>query len=101
MVLLATLNCENSLDAKEKEREYIETLDATLNESRPYINKQEKADYKKQWTKDNSERVKEKKKQWYLENKEHCNQKSKEGYEQIRRNGTKEDENITLKIKII
>ena len=82
MVLIATLNCENSLDAKKKEREYIETLNATLNESRPYINKQEKADYKKQWTKDNAERVKEKKKQWYLENKEHCNQKSKTGYEQ-------------------
>ena len=82
MVLIETLNCENALDAKKKEREYIEALNATLNESRPYINKQEQAEYKKQWAKDNAERVKMKKQQWYLENKEHCNKKSKEGYEQ-------------------
>ena len=72
---------QNALDAEKKEREYIETLNATLNESRPYINKQEQAEYKKQWAKENGERVKMKKQQWYLENKEHCNNKSKEGYE--------------------
>ena len=82
MVLIETLNCDNTLEAKKKEREYIEALNATLNESRPYINKQEQAEYKKQWARDNAERVKMKKQQWYLEHKEHCNQKSKEGSEQ-------------------
>ena len=47
MVLIETLTCENVLYAKKKEREHIETLHATLNESRPCINQQEKADYKK------------------------------------------------------
>ena len=82
MILIETHKCENELDAKRKEREYIELLNATLNVSRPLINREERAEYKKQWAEKNAEKVRERKHQWYIENKEHCNQKSKENYEQ-------------------
>ena len=82
MILINTEYCENALDAKKKEREYIELLNATLNEKRPYISKEDKAEYKAKWAKDNEEQVKRNKHDWYIANKEHCNQKSKQKYEE-------------------
>ena len=49
MVLIKTECCEHALDAKRKEREYIELLNATLNMCRPYIDKEDKAEYKAKW----------------------------------------------------
>ena len=82
MVLIKTECCEHALDAKRKEREYIELLNATLNMCRPYIDKEDKAEYKAKWAKDNDERVKTNKHNWYIANKEHCNQKNKQKYEE-------------------
>ena len=66
MVLIETINCENALDAKLKEREYTEKLNASLNKSRPYINQKEKSECKKQCAKDNAEQVKMKNKSGIL-----------------------------------
>ena len=51
MVLINTTECENSLEAKKREREYIEELDATLNRVRPFITAEEAKDKKKETTK--------------------------------------------------
>ena len=46
MVLIDTIKCENSLEARKKEREFIENLHATLNQNkRPYISPEEKVEY--------------------------------------------------------
>ena len=44
MILIDTVNCENRLEACKKEREYIESLNATLNRLTPYISDEERID---------------------------------------------------------
>ena len=53
MILIETLNCENEMMPKKKEREYIEKLNATLNTARPTRTEDEAKEYKKLWTERN------------------------------------------------
>ena len=46
--------------------------------------KQRNNEYKKQWAKDNAEKVKEQKRACYLRNKERYNKESKERYERVK-----------------
>ena len=81
MILINTEFCNDALDARRKEREYIEQLNATLNQTKPYISKEERIEYRKKWTKDNEEHVKAYKQKHYQNMKEHYQQKHKENYE--------------------
>ena len=60
MVLINTGNCEYSLEAKKRERENIENLNASLNRVRPFIT-----------TEEAREKKKENAIKYYKENKEH------------------------------
>ena len=99
MVLINTTECENSLEAKKREREYIEELNATLNRVRPFITAEEAKDKNKETTKiyhhenaeremdyrqRNKDRIKEYNKQYQSENKERIAQQRKQHYEEHR-----------------
>ena len=60
MVLINTGNCEYSLEAKKRERENIENLNASLNRVRPFIT-----------TEEAREKKEENAIKYYKENKEH------------------------------
>ena len=58
MILIETTKCENGLEARKKEREHIEQLNASLNiHKRPYISSEEAIQRRQQWRKDNPETV--------------------------------------------
>ena len=86
IIVLEEYPCNSHLDAIIKEREYYETLKATLNSYYPqrtfkeYCNDNIKynKEYKKQWYNDNKEILNEKAKQYYNDNKEEINEKRKE-----------------------
>ena len=87
MVLLETLDCNSRLEALRKERQYIEELNATLNQIRPHATDddrtQQALDYnqrKRQDRIDNPDKYKEQDKQKYQNNKEVICQKAKERY---------------------
>ena len=73
MINIETRNCKDSLEAKTVEREFTETLKATLNKVKPIETQEEKTVRKKQWAEDNAERVKENNRKYYLEHKEEHN----------------------------
>ena len=96
MILIETQCLNSSLEARKKEREYIEQHGATLNKCRAYSSQEEKVEQQNQWYIDNKEHCKDKAKQYRLDNPEkkkqmdknyyetnkaHCNQQSKEYYE--------------------
>ena len=56
MVLIDTLKCENSLDARKMERTFIESLNASLNVHKAFSSKEETRERTKQWHKDNPEK---------------------------------------------
>ena len=59
MILIETLNCENGLEARKKEREHIENLNATLNlNKRPIISPEERYERTRQWAKEHPEQIK-------------------------------------------
>ena len=70
MILLNTEKCENSLEARKREREYIEQLGASLNIVRPFITTQEASDLKKQCFENKKDHYLQKKKEYYESNKE-------------------------------
>ena len=72
MVLLETLDCNSRLEALRKERQYIEELNATLNQIRPHATDDDRTqqglDYnekKRQDRMDNPDKYKERDKQKY------------------------------------
>jgi len=73
MIAVERTSCSDSLDAKRKEREYIEKLSATLNKAIPSRTKVE-------WTNDNIERVRENKHRWHVENIERLKTEKREMY---------------------
>ena len=88
MILIDTLPCNSSLEAKKKEREFMEELNASLNKAYPVRSKQEyyqdnkevlnvknKNNYHK-----NKEAYRERRKQHEEENKEYLKEKAKENY---------------------
>ena len=65
MILIKTDFCEHVLEARRKERDYIEQLNATLNTvKRPYTSKEEKEETFRHWYGLNRESQNEKKKQY-------------------------------------
>ena len=89
MILIDTLHCENSLDAKKKEREFMEELQATLNEQYPHRPRKEYYDTNKEvfkqkhheYYENNKDKCKERTKAYGEKHKEYLKQKSKEYYE--------------------
>ena len=54
MVLIKTECCENALHARQKEREYIEQLNATLNKIKPILKQDEKEICRRSYYQDNN-----------------------------------------------
>ena len=73
MILIERTKCEDILDAKRKERKYIEDMHATLNSNLP-------SRTQKEWTADNIDKIVEYKHNWHNENKERLSQNKKETY---------------------
>ena len=63
MILIKTVECNNSLEARKIERELIEELKATLNQCIPIINNEEKKEYKEKKSSTNYESDKQVKKE--------------------------------------
>ena len=64
MVVVQDFPCDTKHELETRERHHIEDLHATLNKSIPTRNK-------KEWYKDNSEKIKASKKEYRHENAEH------------------------------
>ena len=56
MILIETLKCENNLEARKKEREFLEQIGATLNKESPYRSDEEAKQQKKDWIQNNWEK---------------------------------------------
>ena len=86
IIVLEEYPCNSFSDAIIKEREYYETLKATLNMIYPQRtneeyyneNKEYKKEYGNQYRNNNREKNKEQKKQYYQNNREKINEKAKE-----------------------
>ena len=74
MILIETKTCENSLEAKKIEREFIDNLEADLNIVRPFISDEERTerarDYRQAYYKQNKEDILCKVHTYYLQNKD-------------------------------
>ena len=85
MVIVKIQECENSLEARRIEREFVEQLQATLNKYVPYKSEDEKAEEKKefdrQYYKNHKEEMNTKSRQRYEEHKEEEKEKRKQRYE--------------------
>ena len=90
MILIEQTACLNKLDAEKKERQYIEELNATLNQVLPSRTKKEWAEdnkerlteYKHNWHMSNRDKLLERKKENYIEKKQEINQKNKVYYQE-------------------
>ena len=89
MILIKTLNCENSLEARQKEREFIEELKPTLNKVIPYISVEEAKERAKQWQIENREHLKEYRTNYYEENQDRL-QKQHQKYREEHKEEKKE-----------
>ena len=63
MVLIKTHKCENGLEARKIEREYIEEYEADLNRNKAFESEEEKLMRRKRWRNDNKDSVAESTKQ--------------------------------------
>ena len=75
MVIIEKYNCSNNLEAKQKERYFIEQLQATLNSNIPSRTNQEN---KKIYYNENKDKIQEKTKVYYNENKDKLLEQQKE-----------------------
>lgn len=84
MILIEEFPCENSLQARQRERHWYETLNSTLNTHNPYRNdtnewfeenRETKSKKFKQYYEENKEELKDRHKKYYEENKEEINRK--------------------------
>ena len=73
MILIEQCACEGSLDARKKERVYLEQLKASLNAQIPSRSC-------KEYSQDNKDRISEHKKKYYEDNREKIIQRAKEYY---------------------
>ena len=78
MVLIETVNCPNSLEARKHERERMEQEQSTLNKVRACSSLEEQRENCKRYYNDNKGHVLEKKKERYESNKEHYLQEMKQ-----------------------
>ena len=85
MVLIETVSMENSLEARKRERELIEELNAEINYiKKPAVSLEEAKQRKKKWTKENEDHVKEYKHNWQIENRERLSEIRKQQYQDRR-----------------
>ncbi|MCR9103631.1 MAG: GIY-YIG nuclease family protein [bacterium] len=71
MVLIKTETCENSLEAKQRERHFIEQLHTTLNTvKRPYATQEENLEKRKQWNEQHVEECRERARTHYYDNRD-------------------------------
>ena len=103
MVLINTECCENALKARRREREYIEELNATLNQiKRPVRTIDEANEYRKNYYDENKEDIKQKGKQYRIENAQIIKEKGKEyreaNKEKLRQKNKEYQENNKEKI---
>ena len=73
MILIHKQPCVDRLDAKKKERLYIEELHATLNQFIPSRSRQE-------WDEENKERIQEYKHNWHMNNRDRLIERKREIY---------------------
>ena len=89
MILIDTLNCENLLEVSKKEREFVENLNACLNDNLPSRTRED-------WRRDKREELLPKKKDDYHKNRDRYRQQQKENYE-----NNKDEINNKRKTKIM
>jgi len=85
MILIEKVSCNDKLELRKKEREYIELLKPTLNMVNAYRTEEEKKEYTKikcreyrgNWTEERKEQQKEKHKEYRKKNIEKCKQQGK------------------------
>ena len=82
IVLIKTENCENSFEAVRKEREYMEELQATLNQVRPIVSREETLMKDKIYYQNNKEQFSKNKKIHYENNKEAYSTYAKKYYQE-------------------
>ena len=75
MILINTHSLNSSLEARQKEREYIEQIQPVLNKYLPYTSKEEKNKYMKEWANENSQHIKEYKHKLYIEKQDEYKEK--------------------------
>ena len=84
MIWLETNNYENSMEARKRERELIEELNASLNQARPYTSVEEKKIYKQEWARNNEESVREYKHNWHIDNRNRLSEIKRQKYQDNR-----------------
>lgn len=87
MILIKTEKCENEMDARSKERDYIEKYKASLNKiKRPYVSKEEKRELYKEYYDEHREDILEQKKDYYQDKREERLEYKHEYYDRERDN---------------
>jgi len=67
MILIAKVNCNDKLELRKKEREYMEEYNPSLNIIKAQREEEEKKEYSKEYRKTNREDIREKKKEYHKE----------------------------------
>ena len=99
MILIAKLNCNDKLELRKKEREYMEEYKPSLNMVIAQQDEKERKEYHKEYSKKyfetNKEEILDKAKEYYKTNKEEISIRKKKWYET-----KKEDINEKKKVKV-
>ena len=77
MILIAKVNCNDRLELRKKEREYMEEYKPSLNMVIAHQDKEEKKEYHKEWYKTNKLKVLTQQKERYETKKEEIHEKAK------------------------
>ena len=80
MIWLETKSYENSMEARKREREIVEELNASLNQVKPYRSVEEKKVYKQEWAKSKGDSLREYKHNWHLDNRDRLNEIKRQKY---------------------
>jgi len=108
MILIEHCKCESSLDAKKKEREYMEQLKATFNRNIPSRTekeyredtKEKKSERMKKYREDNRDKIRESAKNYYEQNKEQVVKNTRYTIKTIRKSYMSKTRNTGNIIKI-
>ena len=91
--------CIDSIDARKKEQELIEELNAKMNTCRSYISEEEKKKNHKDYNLKNKEEINEYQKEYNLKNKEYIKKNQKENYEKNKEKILEKQKDYYLKNK--
>ena len=95
MILIAKVNCNDKLELRKKEREFMEEYKPSLNMVKAQRDEEEKKEYHKEYHKTNRKEILKKQKEKYENNKEEMLEKQKK-YRETNR----EDINKKKKVKV-